>query len=79
MGTSIVDLGGQLDEGQLEMTDIDGSVVVDADAPLVSDVLVSASSWSQAFLHSLGGVGFAIPTGPDRLVSCHGRASTACP
>jgi hypothetical protein len=66
-GTSALDLEGQLNEGQLEMTAIDGSIVVDADAPLVSKVLVSSSSWSQAFLDSFGGVGFAIPAGPSQL------------
>jgi hypothetical protein len=43
------------------------TVTVDGDAPKVSKVLVSSSSWSQAFLNALGDVGFAIPAGPSQL------------
>jgi len=41
--------------------------VLDADAPLVSKVLVSSNSWPQAFLDVLGDVGFPIPAGPSQL------------
>jgi hypothetical protein len=41
--------------------------LLDVDAPQVSRVLVSSSSWSQAFLDALGGIGFAIPAGPSQL------------
>jgi len=43
------------------------TVRVDGDAPRVSKVLVSSSSWSQTFLNALGDIGFAIPAGASQL------------
>ena len=35
--------------------------------PMVTGVLVASSAWSSGFLNSLGGVGYAIPDGPNQL------------
>ena len=35
--------------------------------PMVTGVLVASSAWSSNFLNSLGGVGYAIPDGPNQL------------
>ena len=35
--------------------------------PMVTGVLVASSTWSSDFLNSLGGVGYAIPDGPNQL------------
>ena len=35
--------------------------------PTVTGVLVASSVWSSGFLSSVGGVGYAIPAGPDQL------------
>ncbi len=51
----------------LPMVQAVGVVMVVVDAPRVSKVLVRSSSWSQAFLNALGGVGFGIPAGPSQL------------
>ena len=38
--------------------------------PMVTGVLVASSAWSSNFLNSLGGVGYAIPDGPNQLHPC---------
>ena len=45
------------------------SVTIDTAAPVVTRVLVRSSTWSNAFLSSLGGVGYAIPDGPNQVRS----------
>ena len=39
----------------------------DTISPTVTRVLVASSAWSSDFLNSLGGVGYAIPDGPNQL------------
>ena len=41
---------------------------VDNTLPTVTGVLVASSAWSSSFLSSLGGVGYAIPDGPNQLL-----------
>ena len=40
--------------------------------PMVTGVLVASSAWSSNFLNSLGGVGYAIPDGPNQLLPLPG-------
>ena len=40
--------------------------------PTVTGVLMASSGWSSGFLNSLGGVGYAIPDGPNQLRSLPG-------
>ena len=40
--------------------------------PMVTGVLVASSAWSSSFLNSLGGVGYAIPDGPNQLLPLPG-------
>ena len=40
--------------------------------PMVTGVLVASSAWSNGFLNSLGGVGYAIPDGPNQLLPLPG-------
>ena len=40
--------------------------------PTVTGVLVASSAWSSNFLNSLGGVGYAIPDGPNQLLPLPG-------
>jgi hypothetical protein len=68
-GTSALDLNGKLNEGQLEMTAVDGSVVVDANGPVVNQVLVASTSWPQEVRDAFGGIGFAVPAGGGQLAS----------
>ncbi len=53
--------------GGLALGTVTVNVFLDTDAPWVSKVLVSSSSWSQAFLDALGDVGFAVPAGPPQF------------
>ena len=53
--------------GGLAQAGVTVNVFLDADAPWVSKVMVSSSSWSQAFLDALGDVGFAVPAGPPQF------------
>ena len=39
---------------------------------MVTGVLVASSAWSSSFLNSLGGVGYAIPDGPNQLLPLPG-------
>ena len=45
---------------------------VDNILPTVTGVLVASSAWSSSFLNSLGGVGYAIPDGPNQLLPLPG-------
>ena len=40
--------------------------------PMVTGVLVASSAWTSGFLNSLGGVGYAIPDGPNQLLPLPG-------
>ena len=40
--------------------------------PMVTGVVVASSAWSSSFLNSLGGLGYAIPSGPNQLLPLSG-------
>lgn len=74
-GTTPLDIGGQLNEGRLVMTDVDGTLILvpaDADPPRVTEVLVSGQSWSSSFLNAVDpgrGLGYSLPTGADQSLT----------
>ena len=45
------------------------TVTIDNTAPTVTGVLVASTAWQSAFLASLGGVGYAIPSGSNQVLS----------
>ena len=71
LGTSQIGLSGQLNEGQLVMTPVNGSVNVDA-PPQVAAVYVGSTSWASSFTSYLatsglgGQYGYAIPAGASQ-------------
>jgi len=73
-GATTLDVGGLANDGNATYTHVDGSILIDAEAPAVTDILVKGSGWSAAFLQylkdqGLGDGGFSRVTGADQLTA----------
>ncbi|MEZ6073123.1 MAG: PKD domain-containing protein [Pirellulales bacterium] len=72
-GVSPLDIdtsASQLNEGNLSLSDADGSITIDTTAPTVEAVKLSSQSWSPVFrgaIDPVDGVGYSIPSGPNQL------------
>lgn len=73
-GATTLDVGGLANDGNATYTHVDGSILIDAEAPAVTDILVKGSGWSAAFLQylkdqGLGDGGFSRVTGAGQLTA----------